>query len=91
MTTTEQPKTLLINGHKLSLLTGRRYRASRPMGKVKDITVRIVDITNGEGWVGNAADPDTIARVVGLTYDEANDLLAAFNNEPDNSFAGRVW
>jgi hypothetical protein len=45
-------------------------------------TVSISDITHGFSF------QNVIAQVKGLTYDAANDLLLAFNNE-DTSFAGR--
>ena len=34
--------------------------------------------------------PERVATIDGLTYDQANELLAAFNNGT-TSFDGRVW
>lgn len=69
-----------IAGISLSLKAGKRYVATRPMGKFSDVTVSIT-----EGAFGDLAE-----TIPGLTYDEANEFTNEFNNEK-SSFSGRVW
>jgi hypothetical protein len=80
MTKTTRTKT--IAGHKLTLTAGVQYLASRPFAArgrtVYPVTIEPV----GAEAAGVVID--------GLTYDEANRLLGAFNNGP-MSFDGRVW
>lgn len=89
--------TRVIAGHAIQLTVGRRYLASRPMAtgvkgerftvKIHDITdVSIHDITAGFTTRESSAS----IRFPGLSYDEANDLINAFNNGT-TSFAGRTW
>ena len=77
-----------IDGHRITLEPGHRYFASRPMAERgrKTYPVRIRAIS--ERGLDLHAEPD--AMVDGLTYDEANEFLAAFNNGA-TSFEGRVW
>jgi hypothetical protein len=73
-----------IGGYTFALDPGRRYLASRPMATRRGelFTISISDITQGFTFQNVAA---TVPR---LTYEEANALLAEFNNEAI-SFAGR--
>ncbi len=77
-----------IAGHVLTLESGQRYIAGRPFADrgrtVYPVSIRLVD---GDGF-DQLTEPAAV--VDGLTYDEANELLAAFNNG-DTSFDGRVW
>jgi len=66
-----------IAGHEIELTSGQNYLASRPMGKCNPVSIK-----NDAGV--------TCAQITGLTYDEANELLNAFNNGAV-SFDGRVW
>ena len=78
-------KTRKIAGHRITLLEGVHYIATRPMGPPpgQPITVTI------KPMVGASPEAEDV-RIAGLTYDEANSLLGAFNNGP-MSFDGRVW
>ncbi len=67
------------------LVRGQRYLAGRPFASRgrKTYPVTIYKITHGfsfQNWV---------VKIDGLTYDQANELLAAFNGPA--SFDGRVW
>lgn len=78
-------QTRRIAGHKITLRAGLRYFASRPFAHrgraVYPVTIQPMF----------SAPMDTPSVVVqGLTYDQANTLLNAFNNGP-MSFDGRVW
>lgn len=74
-------KTQTIAGHKVTLEAGNWYIATRPMAD----------------W-GRKSYPVTITQdlktpvvtIPSLTYDEANQFLAEFNNG-QMSFDGRVW
>jgi hypothetical protein len=76
--------TQTIAGHTVTLQSGVRYFASRPWARrgVRsfDVTVEAVDVPGAPRVV--------IAR--GLSFDAANELLAAFNDGSE-SFDGRVW
>lgn len=78
--------TKTIAGHKITLERGQRYMAGRPFAsrgrKIYPIT--IYRITHGFDFQNKAGTID------GLTYDQANELLEAFNNGT-TSFDGRVW
>ena len=78
--------TKTIAGRKITLTRGQRYMAGRPFASRgrKTYPVTIYTITSGFSF------QNTAARIDGLTYDQANDLLAAFNNGT-TSFDGRVW
>lgn len=82
MTVPASPVTRNIAGHEISLEAGTRYIASRPLAersrKVYPVSIK----------AAGCADPDVV--IDGLSYDEANDLLDAFNNGM-TSFEGRVW
>lgn len=69
-------------GHEITLEAGVRYIAVRPMceGGSKLFNVYVERISDGK----------TASKISGLTYDQANELLNAFNNGP-TSFEGRVW
>jgi hypothetical protein len=82
VTIPDSPVTRSIAGHEFSLEAGTRYVASRPIA-TRGRTVYPVSIKAA----GNA-DPDVV--VDGLSYDEANELINAFNNGR-TSFEGRVW
>lgn len=78
--------TRIIAGHELTLQPGRRYLAGRPPAERgrECYPVRILDITNGI-----RPDAHPAAMVECLTYDQANELLRAFNGS--DSFQGRIW
>lgn len=81
-------KTRKVAGHSITLETGRRYYAHRPVytGRERTFTVTITDITDG----GTAFSGATAATFPGLSYDAANRLLNGFNHGR-LSFDGRVW
>lgn len=77
-------KTKKVNGIEITLIAGVRYRASRPMAErgMKTFPVTIRPTCDQYGM------EDALAVVVdGLNYDQANDMLMAFNNDED----GRTW
>ena len=78
--------TKTIAGHKITLTRGQRYMAGRPFASRgrKTYPVTIYQITHGFSFQNG------VATIDGLTYDQANDLLTAFNNGT-TSFDGRVW
>jgi hypothetical protein len=77
-----QPQTTRrIAGHDITLTEGHWYIASRPMATRARATYPIT-ICDAAG--------DTALTIPDLTYDAANDLLAAFNNGAI-SFDGRTW
>lgn len=86
---TAEKTTRVVAGHQITLQPGCRYLASRPMIGSRRQTICSVSFR-----VKDAAGFDIIAEPVfeihGLSYDAANELLAAFNNE-ETSFTGRVW
>ena len=76
----------VIQGCEFMLEEGTRYIASRPMAergrKVYPVSIRAL---SPHCW---DYDPEVV--VDGLSYDQANDLINAFNNG-ESSFQGRVW
>jgi hypothetical protein len=84
MTVPDSPVTRNIAGHEIKLEAGQRYLASRPMndGQRTEYPVSIRRL------VDERVDPDLV--IDGLNYEEANKLLAAFNNGV-TSFSGRLW
>lgn len=74
--------TRTIGSHEFTLTVGRRYRAGRQMMAYRN---QVLDVT-----ITDLADGGIAAVVYNLSYDEANALLAAFNNGK-TSFKGRVW
>ena len=70
-----------IAGHTITLTTNAWYIASRPMATRRDETYPIT--------ISNDAN-DAVLTIPDLTYDDANDFLAAFNNAA-MSFDGRTW
>jgi hypothetical protein len=78
--------TKTIAGRKITLTRGQRYMAGRPFASRgrKTYPVTIYQITNGFSFQNG------VATIDGLTYDQANELLAAFN-DGTTSFDGRVW
>jgi hypothetical protein len=75
--------TKTIADRKLTLQSGVRYMASRPFAhrgrRVYPVTIEPVGVNDGAA-----------VRVEGLSYEQANRLVNAFNNGP-MSFDGRVW
>ena len=67
-----------IAGHTIKLTDGCHYIASRTMGECDPVSIK--GYNTGE----------TYAQISGLTYDEANELLNAFNHG-EYSFDGRIW
>ncbi len=78
-----RPITRMIAGQAVTLVPGQRYRAGRPMydGFRKEFPIRIAGLPH---------DEEDEVVIEGLSYDEANEFLLAFNNEK-SSFDGRVW
>ena len=70
-----------IAGHAITLTNDTWYIASRPIATRRDETYPIT--------ISNDAN-DAVLTIPDLTYDDANDFLAAFNNG-DSSFDGRIW
>jgi hypothetical protein len=74
--------TRTIRGHKLTLRSGVRYRAQRPMasmvGEVFTVTILPLD-----------AEAPAV-EIPGFSYEASNAFLRAFNNGA-SSFAGREW
>lgn len=80
--------TKTIKGQKITLTRGTRYRASRPMAE-KGATTFPVFIR--EMSKANSRIPaDKVLTIEGLTYNQANDFLQAFN-DGYTSFDGRIW
>jgi hypothetical protein len=78
-------KTRRIGGHAFRLTVGNRYQAGRSFARRGQTRypVSVYDITRGPSSVA-------VATIEGLAYDDANRLLAEFNNG-STSFEGRVW
>ncbi len=84
-------KTRTLAGHKITLETGLRYVASRPILRfIRNQHNKIFPVTiweiNNTGIRGGRE----VQIIDDLDYAEANTLLSAFNNGP-TSFSGRVW
>ena len=75
-------KTEKIAGHKVMLVTGKRYRAERPMA-VRGQTAFTV-------WIVDTKTGHTVESFDGLSYDAANEMLGEFNDGP-TSWDGREW
>ena len=88
MTTTRQTTTREIAGFAVTLEPGNRYVASRPMAS-RTRRIYPVEFTQADrdGFDVMAA-PDFVLQ--GLDFDEANAVLAEFNNG-SCSFDGRWW
>ena len=75
--------TRTIAGHEVTLESGKRYIATRPMAqrgrKVYPISIYLADASN-----------NIVVDTLPMDYDEANQFLAEFNNGK-MSFDGRVW
>ena len=82
-------KTLTIAGHAITLEEGRNYLAARPMAdstrKHFPVTVYDTEIMATESKAASL-----VYQALDMTYDEANEFLAEFNNGK-MSFDGRVW
>ena len=78
-------KTRTIAGHEITLQEGKRYMAGRPFATAtrKVFPVRIDRID--EFGVLN------VKIIPNLTYDQANEFINAFNNDPRGSLYGREW
>ena len=78
-----------IAGHSITLQPGCRYRADRQFIKcgrtIYPVSIRVLQ--DGDSFAPFA---EPVFVVDGLTYDAANELLAAFN-DGETSFDGRVW
>ena len=79
-------KTQVIAGHEITLESGTRYIASRPIAdsgrRVFPVSIRPLT----PDW--REIRPDVI--IYDLSLDEADKLVNAFNNGA-SSFEGRVW
>jgi hypothetical protein len=77
--------TKTIEGYKLKLEAGQRYIATRPFASRRGQSKFPVTISTA-GLVNNM-----VAEYVDdMSYDRANEFLAAFNNGK-TTFDGRVW
>lgn len=74
-------KTQTIAKQSITLEKGQRYRASRPFAE-RGRTSFPIWIKDDDGCITLELEP--------MSYDEANEFLAAFNNGV-TSFEGRVW
>ncbi len=84
---TQQLKTQTIAGQEITLEDGRRYYASRPW--VSDGRKEYPVSITAEGADGHW-ESESCLTISKLSYEAANALLDAFNNE-DSSLTGRVW
>jgi len=75
-------KTKTISGHSLTLKTGIRYIASRPIARKRELLTVTIKPLDG-------IDIERV-RISDLTYRQANQLINAFNNGK-TSFDGRIW
>ena len=78
----------VIAGQAIALETGKQYLAARPMA-TRGSRRFTVSIYEQKAFHGNATPPALIS-LPPMTYDEANEFLAAFNNGK-TSFDGRFW
>ena len=74
--------TRTIAGQEITLEQGNWYIATRPMATKKKMDFP-VSITQ-------SFDGNPVVTIPGLTYEQANELINAFNNG-SLSFDGRVW
>ena len=81
----------VVSGVRLELVEGIRYRASRPFAergrRFYPVDITPIDI---EQYPTKVLETVETVTVDGLSYDAANELIAAFNNGP-TSFEGRIW
>ena len=70
--------TEMIAGHEVTLVRGNHYIAYREMGTISPIIIK--------GY--NTGIPAEV--LYPKSYDEANEILNAFNNGA-TSFEGRIW
>lgn len=82
---TPTKKKRMIAGHAITLIEGERYIATRPAAERGR---KRFDVTISKWPLSLRAR--AIVTVRGLSYEEANRLVNAFNNGP-TSFDGRVW
>ena len=78
-------KTQVIAGHEITLEAGVRYYASRPMLTAHSHLSDRMTVSIKQNFGDKPG-----AEIPGLTYDQANELIKAFNNGAI-SFVGRVW
>ncbi len=92
-----------VAGHSITLESGQRYRASRPManqeGETFFVSIKLLDYSEtglGDYDLPPVVMPKTlrpvanVATIGPLDYDAANELINAFNNGV-LSFDGRIW
>lgn len=65
----------------MTLESGRWYVATRPIATSRNMKFTVT-IWDDEG--------NPVIEYTGLSYNEANDFINAFNND-DFSFYGRIW
>lgn len=75
-------RTQTVAGYDFTLQTGQRYLASRPIARYGQKSFPVT--------IKNMDDSSVAAQINGLDYDEANELINAFNNGK-TSFEGRKW
>lgn len=82
-------KTRIICGRKIVLEKGKRYLATRPIGRIHgEVVITIYQENKGQDvYPGKMPE---VLKLHGFTYEEANEFLERFNNE-QCSFSGRVW
>jgi len=80
--------TRVIAGQAIALEVGKQYLAARPM-VTKGASRFTISIYEHNAFHSHA-NPPAIIALPPMTYDEANKLLAAFNNGK-TTFEGRIW
>jgi len=80
-------KTQTIAGHEITLETGKNYIATRPAATRRNQVFTVTIIRNTQNAIIQKGAGFKVRR---LSYDQANDLINAFNNG-DCSFSGRDW
>lgn len=93
MTALKELKTQNILGHNIALHCGAQYIASRQM-----IATEAEQYAAEEGFrsfrvviQAQGVEQRPVWEVRNLSYDEANDFLSEFNNDPRGSLYGRMW
>jgi len=82
-------KTRTVAGHRITLVVGRTYVATRPMASKRDQVFDVTIRRDGAEFTLGYNDAGEY-QVKGLSYDAANKLINAFNNGACCR-DGRVW
>ena len=79
-----------IAGREFSLESGVRYVALGTPATAERMRKPSGYAVNVRVWTERLLGARLVCQITGLTYQERNELLGAFNNEAP-SFNGRVW